>query len=129
MRVRGIRNVYRLRYSTFQFEKQDEPLTPDEMEILQAFFVEEDAISPAFVRRLIRDVGSSGLESSIFLTSGADGVEYLLRRFKGCYYRKRPPNLSPRMSKKRPRRDDDREERITMEIIVDAYNESEVWTA
>lgn len=33
------------------------------------------------------------------------------------------------MNKKRPRRDDDREERITMEIIVDAYNESEVWTA
>ncbi|MGB9274568.1 MAG: calcium-binding protein, partial [Terrimicrobiaceae bacterium] len=32
------------------------------------------------------------------------------------------------MSKKRPRRDHDREERITMEIIVDAYNESEVWT-
>ena len=32
------------------------------------------------------------------------------------------------MNKKRPRRDDDREERITMEIIVDAYNESEVWT-
>jgi hypothetical protein len=33
------------------------------------------------------------------------------------------------MNKKRPRRDDDREERTTMEIIVDAYNESEVWTA
>lgn len=32
------------------------------------------------------------------------------------------------MSKKQPRRDHDREERITMEIIVDAYNESEVWT-
>ena len=109
-------------------KKQDEPLTPDEMEILQAF-VEEDAISPAFVRRVIRDVGSSGLEKLYFLTSGADGVEYLLRRFKGCYYRKRHSQyLSPRMNKKRPRRDDDREERITMEIIVDAYNESEVWT-
>ena len=76
-------------------KKQDEPLTPDEMEILQAF-VEEDAISPAFVRRVIRDVGSSGLEKLYFLTSGADGVEYLLRRFKGCYYRKRPPNISLR---------------------------------
>jgi Calcium binding len=32
------------------------------------------------------------------------------------------------MNRRRPRRDDDREERITMEIIVDAYNESEVWT-
>lgn len=32
------------------------------------------------------------------------------------------------MNKKRPKRDDDREERITMEIIVDAYNESERWT-
>jgi Calcium binding len=32
------------------------------------------------------------------------------------------------MNERRPRRDDDREERITMEIIVDAYNESEVCT-
>jgi hypothetical protein len=61
-------------------KKQDEPLTPDEMEILQAF-VEEDAISPAFVRRVIRDAGSAGLEKLYFLTNGTDGIEYLLRRF------------------------------------------------
>ena len=76
-------------------KRQDEPLTPDEMEILQAF-IEEDTISPAFVRRVIRDVGSSGLEKLYFLTNGTDGVEYLLRRFKGCYYRKRYPCISLR---------------------------------
>ena len=76
-------------------KEQDEPLTPDEMEILQAF-IEEETISPAFVRRVIRDVGSSGLEKLYFLTNGTDGVEYLLRRFKGCYYRKRHPNISLR---------------------------------
>ena len=76
-------------------KKQDDLLTPDEMEILQAF-IEEDTISPAFVRRVIRDAGSSGLEKLYFLTNGTDGVEYLLRRFKGCYYRKRYPNISLR---------------------------------
>ena len=29
---------------------------------------------------------------------------------------------------KRPKQEDDREERITMEIVVDCYNESEAWT-
>lgn len=32
------------------------------------------------------------------------------------------------MKKRQPKHDDEREERITMEIIVDAYNESEVRT-
>lgn len=32
------------------------------------------------------------------------------------------------MKKRQTERDDEREERISMEIIVDAYNESEVWT-
>lgn len=32
------------------------------------------------------------------------------------------------MRKKYPKQDPEREERITMEIVVDAYNESERWT-
>lgn len=32
------------------------------------------------------------------------------------------------MKKRQPKHDDEREERISMEIIVDAYTESEVWT-
>ena len=37
-------------------------------------------------------------------------------------------HLRARMNRRRPGRDDDREERITMEIIMDAYNESEAST-
>lgn len=75
--------------------KRDEPLTRDEMEILQEF-IESDAISPAFVRRVLRDAGSSGLEKLYLLPESTDGVEYLLRRFKGCYFRKRHPCISLR---------------------------------
>jgi hypothetical protein len=45
--------------------KQIDPLTQAEMEILQAF-IEEEAISPAFVRRVIRDAGSEGIGSIFF---------------------------------------------------------------
>lgn len=72
---------------------RSDPLSRKEMEILQAF-IEEDTISPAFVRRVIRDAGSSGIERLYFLSDGAVGIEYLLRRFKGLYYRKRYPCIS-----------------------------------
>lgn len=74
-------------------KKKEEPLTWDEADILRKF-IESTTISPAFVRRVIRHAGSSGLEHLYFLPEGADGIEYLLRRFKGCYYRKRYPCIS-----------------------------------
>jgi hypothetical protein len=73
--------------------KQIDPLTQDEMEILQAF-IEGEASSPAFVRRVIRDAGSEGIARLYFLPDGEDGIEYLLRRFKGHYYRNRYPCIS-----------------------------------
>ncbi|HEY5892669.1 MAG TPA: DUF3843 family protein [Chthoniobacterales bacterium] len=76
-------------------KKGSDPLSQTEMEILQAF-IEEDAISPAFVRRVIRDAGSSAIARLYFLTDCAEGIEYLLRRFKGCFYRKRHPCISLR---------------------------------
>ncbi len=70
------------------------PLTEDEAEVLRAF-VESAEISPAFVRRVIRENGSAGLAAWSFLPTGAAAeVEYLLRRFKGAYYRRRYPNIS-----------------------------------
>ncbi len=56
--------------------------------------IEEETISPAFVRRVIRDAGSTGLERLYFLSGSTAGIEYLLRRFKGLYYRKRYPCIS-----------------------------------
>ena len=68
-------------------------LSRKELEILQAF-IEEDTISPAFVRRVIREEGSAGIERLYFLSDGEADIEYLLRRFKGFYYRKRYPCIS-----------------------------------
>ena len=74
--------------------KSREALSVDEVEVLQAF-VESSAISPAFVQRVMREHGSGGIAALYFLPIG-DGaeLEYLLRRFKGFYYRRRYPNIS-----------------------------------
>ncbi len=74
--------------------KSREILSEGECDVLQAF-VESTAISPAFVRRVIREHGSSGIAALYYLPIG-DGaeLEYLLRRFKGFYYRRRYPNIS-----------------------------------
>jgi len=74
---------------------QNGVLTNEERDTLQDF-IESDAISPAFVRRVIGETGSEAIERLYLLPEEANGVEYLLRRFKGCYFRKRYPNLSLR---------------------------------
>jgi len=75
-------------------EKSREALAADEAEILQAF-VESAEISPAFVQRVIRGHGGAGIAALYYLPTGDDSeLEYLLRRFKGFYYRRRYPNIS-----------------------------------
>ena len=75
-------------------EKSHEALAADESEILQAF-VESAEISPAFVQRVIREHGGAGIAALYYLPTGDDSeLEYLLRRFKGFYYRRRYPNIS-----------------------------------
>ncbi len=74
-------------------EKRDGELTPDEIHAIQAF-MEEDSISPAFVRRVIRETGSAAVEGLYGFPENSSGIGYLLRRFKGCYFRKRYPSLS-----------------------------------
>ena len=74
--------------------KRREALSSDEADTLQAF-VESSAISPVFVRRVIREHGSAGLAALYYLPIGDDAeLEYLLRQFKGFYYRHRYPNIS-----------------------------------
>jgi len=74
--------------------KSREALSADEAETLQAF-VESTEISPAFVRRVIREHGSTGIAALYYLPVGDTiELEYLLRRFKGFYYRRRYPNIS-----------------------------------
>lgn len=74
-------------------KKKDQPLTQAEMEMIQGV-MEDNGISPTFVRRVINDTGSSEIEKLYFLPEGTNGVEYLLRRFKGHYFRERYPCIS-----------------------------------
>lgn len=74
--------------------KSRETLLDDEAETLQGF-IESAAISPSFVRRVIRQHGRVGIAALYYLPTGDDAeLEYLLRRFKGFYYRRRFPNIS-----------------------------------
>lgn len=73
--------------------KNKGPLSGDERDVLRSF-VEEREISPAFVNRIFSESGSRGLINCYRLKSGDQDIAYLLRRFKGIYYRKRYPCIS-----------------------------------
>lgn len=74
-------------------KKREGILTEDETQALRAF-IEEASISPAFVRRLVRETGSAAIERLYYLTEHSGGIEYLLRRFKGHFFRRRYPTIS-----------------------------------
>ena len=69
------------------------PLSIDEKDALRSF-VEEEEISPAFVSRVLAESGNRGLLNCYRLKGGDQDIAYLLRRFKGIYYRKRYPCIS-----------------------------------
>lgn len=53
-------------------------------------------VSPQFVRRLTREYGSESIEAAFLIRGNHDEshVDYLLRRYKGAYYRKRYPRIA-----------------------------------
>ena len=75
--------------------KKGAGLTDDEIDALQHLLTDA-AISPAFVRRLVADHGTESLTGSFLMRSAPAGLalEFLLRRHKGQFYRKRYPTLS-----------------------------------
>ncbi|NOT57962.1 MAG: DUF3843 family protein [Deltaproteobacteria bacterium] len=75
--------------------KQGEHLTEDEAASLKSF-LHGDAISPEFVRAVVRAYGDASI-ATVFLIQreAAPGyLEYLLRRYKGHFYRRRYPSLT-----------------------------------
>jgi len=67
-------------------------LTEDEEKGIRSF-IWSDSISPKFVKRLVQEYGYESIESA-FLIRGShqeSHLEYLLRRYKGAYYRNRYP--------------------------------------
>ena len=77
------------------FRKQAGSLTNDEAETVRAL-IENQAISPAFVERLVREHGCGAIGRA-YLIRGfqqTPHLAWLLRRFKGKFYRTRYPAIA-----------------------------------
>jgi hypothetical protein len=75
--------------------KKGAGLTDEEIDALQHLLTGA-ASSPAFVRRLVAEHGAESLTESFLMRNAPSGLalEFLLRRHKGQFYRKRFPTLS-----------------------------------
>jgi hypothetical protein len=76
-------------------KKRGQDLTEDETEAIRAL-IDSDAISPDFVRRLVKQYGDQSIASAFLIDSRDDKtyLDYLLRRYKGHFYRNRYPQIS-----------------------------------
>lgn len=79
----------------YGFQKKGRDLTEDEAESLRGLIYSE-AISPQFVRKLTQEYGDESIMSAFLIPPDHDEhcLEYLLRRHKGHFYRKRYPSLT-----------------------------------
>jgi len=77
------------------FRKQDASLTDDEGESVRAL-IENQNISPAFVQRLVREHGCAAIGRAYLIPGFRQmpHLAWLLRRFKGKFYRTRYPAIS-----------------------------------
>ena len=77
------------------FQKQCRDLTAEESEGIRELLY-ADVISPQFVRKLVQDYGDESITSSFLIPQdcGQHYLDYLLRRYKGHFYRKRYPSIS-----------------------------------
>lgn len=59
-------------------------------------FIMDDAASPRFVRRVLEEYGSESVKAAFLLDEDSPGywLDYLLRRYKGHFFRKRYPSMS-----------------------------------
>jgi hypothetical protein len=67
-------------------------LTDDQAYAIRSF-IEDDAASPGFVKRLLGEYRDESVPEAYLLREAPPDywLEYLLRRHKGCYYRRRYP--------------------------------------
>ncbi len=96
---------YSLRFNQMLsgLRKKGALLTDEEMDALRHLMTDA-AISPSFVRRLVAEHGAESLMESFLLRSAPSdlALEFLLRRHKGQYYRKRYPALSLQQKAAKP---------------------------
>jgi hypothetical protein len=91
----GVEYCVRFNQMLSGLRKKGAGLTGEEMDALRGL-ITDAAISPAFVRRLAAEHGAESLAASFLMRSAPPELtlEFLLRRHKGHYYRKRYPALS-----------------------------------
>jgi hypothetical protein len=70
-------------------------LRPDEVDAIVGW-IQSREISPGFVRRLAEDHGDESIRAAFLLDKHDEdyALEYLLRRYKGVFYRRRYPTLT-----------------------------------
>ena len=75
--------------------KRGTDLEPDEAEAIRGWVL-SDSISPGFVRRLAEQYGEESIKAAFLLGKHREGyaLDYLLRRYKGHFYRPRYPTLT-----------------------------------
>jgi hypothetical protein len=76
-------------------KRRGRDLTSDEEDAVRAF-IESDALSPAFVHRVLSDYGSESVRAAFRLPEPAPEywLDHLLRSRRGHFYRKRYPTVS-----------------------------------
>ncbi len=76
-------------------QKQGAHLTDDEAESIRALLYSE-AISPQFVKTLVQEYGDASIASAFLILQDTAPyyLDYLLRRYKGHFYRHRYPSLT-----------------------------------
>ena len=75
--------------------KRGTDLTPGEERAIRGWILSE-SISPGFVRRLVGESGVESIRAAFLLGKHEEGyvLEYLMRRYKGRFYRPRYPTLT-----------------------------------
>jgi hypothetical protein len=77
------------------FRRQGVGLTEGQEDRIRAF-MRSESISPAFVRRVVKEYGEASLQSAFCFqgTKATYWLNYMLRRYKGHFFRKRYPAIS-----------------------------------
>ena len=76
-------------------KRKGKTLTEDQERAIRGFF-DADAVSPRFVKRVLDEYGDESARTAFFLRGDLPSywLDYLFRRHKGHFYRKRYPSLS-----------------------------------
>jgi hypothetical protein len=76
-------------------QKRGSDLKEEESEGIRQFLY-ADAISPQFVHKLVQDYGDASIAAAFLIPQDCDRyyLKYLLRRYKGHFYRKRYPSIT-----------------------------------